>query len=156
MRAWVNLVAIALLVATTIQQAAIAADQSKLQKAPAFTLANAAGESLSFPRDDNSGVDIYFFWATWCPYCKALMPHLQSILDEHGEQVRVYAMNIREDGDPQAYLESQGYDFMLMPEADKVAKMYGAMSTPGVFIIDQRGMVRMNPVSYTHLTLPTT
>jgi hypothetical protein len=31
------------------------------------------------------------FWATWCPYCKALMPHVQSNLDEYGKQVRVVA-----------------------------------------------------------------
>src|SRR3546814_9228256 len=27
---------------------------------------------------------VVLFWATWCPYCKALMPHLQSMLDEYG------------------------------------------------------------------------
>jgi thiol-disulfide isomerase/thioredoxin len=114
------------------------------RKAPAFTLANVDGEQIEFPRRAAEGVDIYFFWATWCPYCKALMPHLQSMLDEYGSDVRVYAMNIREDGDPKAYLESQGYNFMLMPDADAVAKMYNAMSTPGVFVVDSNGMVRMS------------
>lgn len=123
---------------------AYAGESQALQKAPTFSLANAAGKTITFPRKDTEGVDIYFFWATWCPYCKALMPHLQSMLDEYGDQVHVFAMNIREDGDPMAYLESQGYDFMLMPEADAIAKMYGAMSTPGIFIVDSNGMVRMN------------
>ena len=112
-------------------------------RAPGFTLTSAAGETVTLPRR-HEGVDIYLFWATWCPYCKALMPHLQSILDEYGDQVRVYALNIREDGDPQAYLQSQGYDFVLLPEADAVARLYGAKSTPGIFVVDGQGMVRLN------------
>ncbi|GAB4190598.1 MAG: hypothetical protein Tsb002_18670 [Wenzhouxiangellaceae bacterium] len=115
-------------------------------QAPAFQLADSNGEMISLPRTDKKqGADIYLFWATWCPYCKALMPHLQSIIDEYGEdQITVYALNIREDGDPQGYLESQGFDFILLPEADAVATEYRAKTTPGVLLVDRAGKIQFN------------
>lgn len=112
--------------------------------APSVEIANASGEMLQLPRKGHQGVDIYLFWATWCPYCKALMPHLQSMLDEYGDRVHVYALNIREDDDPAAYLSSQGYDFTLVPEADPVAATYGIKSTPGVLLVDGDGVIQFN------------
>ena len=50
---------------------------------PPFELATTDGQVFRYP-DDLTGLTIVYFWATWCPYCKALMPHLQSILDEYG------------------------------------------------------------------------
>ncbi len=111
--------------------------------APAFTINDDQGHEISFPRHQD-GVDIYFFWASWCPYCKALMPHLQSMLEEYGDQVRVYAFNIREDGDPRALLDAQGYDFTLIPAADSLMQAYAVVGTPGLFLVDKEGIIRLN------------
>ena len=55
---------------------------SKDMAAPPFTLDDDDGETITLPRN-HDGVDIYFFWASWCPYCKAMMPHLQSMRIEY-------------------------------------------------------------------------
>jgi len=111
--------------------------------APAFTLANAAGEQVALPRDHN-GVDIYFFWASWCPYCKALMPHLQSMAIEYGEDLTIYALNIRDDEDPVPFMAEMGYDFVLIPEADSIMELYGVQPIPGLFVVDGEGVIHLN------------
>jgi thiol-disulfide isomerase/thioredoxin len=111
--------------------------------APAFTLANTAGEKVMLPRT-HDGVDIYFFWASWCPYCKALMPHLQSMIIEHGDDLTIYALNIRDDEDPAKFMNEHGYDFVVIPEADSVMEPYGVRPTPAVFVVDGKGRIRFN------------
>lgn len=111
--------------------------------APAFSLRNSDGAEISFPRADGS-TDIYFFWATWCPYCKQLMPHLQSIVDEYDGRVTVTAINIRENGKPQVYLDNNGYGFELFPEGDAVAALYGIKGTPGLIVVDDEGRLRFD------------
>ena len=111
--------------------------------APAFSLANAAGEQVTLPRA-HDGVDIYFFWASWCPYCKALMPHLQSMRIEHGDDLTIYALNIRDDEDPREFMAQRGYDFILIPEADSIMDLYGVRSTPGLFVVDGKGVIHLN------------
>lgn len=112
-------------------------------KAPPFSIVSAAGETVSLPRE-HDGVDIYLFWATWCPYCKRLLPHIQSIEDEYGDSVEVFAINFRDDGDPQGYIESRGFEFVLLPEGDSAAKRYGMHGTPGLVLVDGNGEIRFN------------
>jgi len=111
--------------------------------APAFTLADTDGEQVTLPRD-HDGVDIYFFWASWCPYCKALMPHLQSMLIEYGDDVTIYAFNIRDEEMPEPFMLEHGYDFILMPDADPLMELYGVRPTPALFLVDGQGMIRFN------------
>jgi len=111
--------------------------------APSFTLADSSGHELTLPRS-HDGVDIYFFWASWCPYCKALMPHLQSIKLEYGDDVRVYALHIRDDEDPVKFMDELGYDFLLLPDADPVMTLYGVRPTPALFLVDGHGLIRFN------------
>lgn len=111
--------------------------------APQFTLPNAAGEQVTLPRS-HDGVDIYFFWASWCPYCKALMPHLQSMQIEYGDDVTIYALTIRDEENPAPFIAEHGYDFELIPEADSIMEPYGVQTTPGVFIVDGQGNIRFN------------
>ncbi len=95
---------------------------------------NVSPESLEGPT-------IILFWATWCPYCKALMPHLQSIVDEYDGRVQVVALNFRDDDDPAAYLAERGYNFRLILHSEEVAKSWGVKGTPGLFLADQSGGV---------------
>lgn len=111
--------------------------------APTFALADASGNEVALPSGQD-GVEIYLFWATWCPYCKALMPHLQSIRIEYGEDVRIYALHIRDDEDPVAFMQANGYEFILLPEADEVMELYGVRPTPGLFLVDSEGAIRFN------------
>jgi len=111
--------------------------------APSFTLANANGEQITLPHT-HEGVEIYFFWASWCPYCKALMPHLQSMRIEYGDDVTIYAFNIRDDEDPVPFMAEHGYDFVLIPEADSIMELYDVRPTPAVFIVDGKGSIRFN------------
>lgn len=117
--------------------------------APSFSMVSAAGETVTLPRE-HEGVDIYLFWATWCPYCKRLLPHIQSIEDEYGDDVKVFAINFRDDGDPQGYIEERGFEFVLLPEGDSAAKQYGMHGTPGLVLVDGEGQIRFNLYDLQH------
>ena len=122
---------------------ALSANAQEYPEAPAFSLETAAGQSIELPAQQQ-GVGIYLFWASWCPYCRALMPHLQSLEDEYGNAIAIYALNFRDQQDPVAYLEAHGFDFVLLPKADGVAERWGVQGTPGLFIVDQAGRIRFN------------
>lgn len=111
--------------------------------APTFRLNTPAGQPVNLPQNGDA-IDVFFFWATWCPYCKQLMPHLQSIKDEYGDQVNIYAINIKENGDPVKYIENNAYEFELLLEGDEVAELYGVEGTPGLILVDSLGQQRFD------------
>lgn len=101
-----------------------------------WSLETPAGETVNFP-DERNGPAILLFWASWCPYCKALMPHLQTIADEYDGELAVYAVNFRDDGDPQAFMERHDYSFTLLLNGGAVAEQYEIWGTPGVLVFDK-------------------
>ncbi len=110
--------------------------------APAFTLETPDGAEFSFPADRQGQAGILLFWATWCPYCKAVMPHLQQIVEDYSDYgVEVYAIDFKDDGDPVEMMEELGYDFIVLPLGDLVADEYGVLSAPGILVVDQAGTV---------------
>ena len=113
------------------------------EAAPPLSLTDVDGNSITLPRKQE-GVDIYLFWATWCPYCGAFMPHLQSIKDEYGDSVTIFALQIRDDEDPRPFMERNGFDFTVVPEADAAMEPYGMRSTPGLVLVDGSGEIRFN------------
>ena len=138
MRIRLLLIALGLLLAGNVS-----ADEGRV--APDWTLQSASGESVTLSDVTAEQPVILLFWATWCPYCKALMPHIQSIQLEYGDAVRVLAVHFRDDkGDPVAYIRNAGYDFTLLPDGNEVAKLNGVWATPGLLIIDRDRNVRFN------------
>ena len=107
-------------------------------QAPAFELSDSEGEIFHYP-DDLDGPTIILFWASWCPYCKSLMPHLQSIVAEYEGEIEVLALNFRDDEDPSEFMAEYGYDFRLFPHSDPVAELWGVKGTPGLFLVDDSG-----------------
>lgn len=107
-------------------------------QAPDWILPNSEGEPVSFYQDSADRPAVLLFWATWCPYCAELMPELDRLSKElANENVRFYALNIWEDGDPVAFMRDKDFDFTLLLDADSVAKRYEVRSTPGLFVVDK-------------------
>jgi thiol-disulfide isomerase/thioredoxin len=105
--------------------------------APDWRLATANGDSVRLSQEVKEQPVIVFFWATWCPYCKALMPHIQSMRLEYGEDIKILALTINDKkGDPVAFIEDAGYDFTVLPDGDGVAELYEIHGTPGVILVD--------------------
>jgi len=124
------------LISTSIVAAAQEGDAD--WRPSAFEINDTDGQQFSFPADLEKPT-VVLFWATWCPFCKAFMPHLQSMLDEYGDQVDVLALHIWDEEDPAAFLGNYGFQFRLLPSADDVADSWGVKGTPGIFLVDSKG-----------------
>ena len=112
--------------------------------APDWSLESAGLGDVRLSEQVEDGPVVLFFWATWCPFCKALMPHLQSIELEYGDNVEILALHIRDDNDPEAFIRARDYEFTVLPGAEPVAELYGIHGTPGVIIIDRERVQRFN------------
>ena len=142
---------IALILSSMVPTAAIAME---LQIAPDWTLSTPNGQAINLADEAEKQTTVLFFWATWCPYCKALMPHLQSIRIEYGDSVKILAINIAEDADPVAFIDNAGYDFTLLLDGDAVAENYGIFGTPGLFVIDANRRIDFDIRSLPSLSPP--
>lgn len=114
------------------------------EESPDWTFDTIDGEALTLSEEVAEQTTILFFWATWCPYCKALMPHLQSIELEYGDRVEILAIHFRDDNDPAEFIERAGYDFTLLPSGEDLASLYGVWGTPGVLIVDEEMQIRFD------------
>jgi thiol-disulfide isomerase/thioredoxin len=144
LRSQVLIFAVIVLLLVACTQEAAAPHPETLLPAPSWTLVSADGALVEFPPAIGRPA-LLLFWATWCPYCKAFMPHVQSILDEFPDSdLVVYAISFKDDGDPGRVVERQGFDFLVLPNGEAVAEAYGVKTTPGLFLVDAAGMIRFD------------
>lgn len=123
---------------------AINAQVVNAEFAPDWTLKSASGQAVTLSDEIEEQTVILFVWATWCPYCKALMPHLQSISHEYGDALEILAVQIDDKGDPLEFVQKSGYDFTVLPGGKNVADLYGIYGTPGLLIIDKQQQIRFD------------
>ena len=121
---------------------------TKSQLAPDFTLQNLAGEEVTL--SDFRGKNVILnFWTTWCPPCKAEMPHMQKYYDKHGEKdnVIILAVNLTYDSDSEEkvkqFASSYNIDFpILLTQTDTIEKQYKIMTIPSTFFINTEGRIQ--------------
>ncbi len=111
--------------------------------APEFSLADASGQQHDLAELARGRPAIVLFWASWCPYCEALMPHLQALHAREGDRVAVIAIDLWEDDRQDAIdaVARRGIDFTVLYHGDKQAAKWGVKGTPGLFVIDATGKV---------------
>ena len=110
--------------------------------APEWDLIDGGGRDIFFPAHAAGAPSILFFWATWCPYCHAVMPYLKQIQEDYRQAgVRVYAINFKDDGDPVEHMAELGYPFVVLPLGDLVADDYSVWGAPGLIVVDGDGVV---------------
>ena len=107
------------------------------------------GERYSISEEDKSIVILNFF-ATWCPPCKAEMPHLQSFAENLPDDVELIGVNLtaRDDGKNalRKFIEQYNVTYPILLDVDDT---YSILSMPTTVILKDRKEVEriIGPVS---------
>lgn len=117
------------------------------EQAPDFELTTLAGEPIRLSELKGKKV-ILNFWATWCPPCKAEMPHMQNFYEDYAEteNVEIVAVNLT-SGDREASVEEFVKDYGLtfpipMDVEGEVGQKFQAVTIPTSYIIDTNGLIQ--------------
>ncbi len=111
--------------------------------APDFTATTIAGEAFQLSAVRGRPV-VLNFWATWCPPCRAEIPHLESAWRERGGAVMFVGVDVGESpGQVAAFAEEFGmtYPVPLDPRSE-IARLYHVVAFPSTFLIDSDGVIR--------------
>ncbi|WP_066047930.1 TlpA disulfide reductase family protein [Robertmurraya korlensis] len=88
------------------------------------------------------------FWASWCPPCKAEMPHMEELYKEHvDEGIVILALNMTNTEnsleDVRNFVEDQKLTFpILLDEEGEVSAKYEILAYPTSYFIDSTGVIR--------------
>lgn len=116
--------------------------------APNFTLTTLDGKEVTL--SDYKGKKVVLnFWATWCPPCKAEMPHMQNYYEDKAEQenVEILAVNLTSSDSGldkvQAFQEDYALSFPIpLDEEGIVGETYQAITIPTTYMIDTTGTIQ--------------
>ena len=125
--------------------AATAAAASELEgkAAPAFALKDLGDKTVSL-KDLKGKVVVLDLWATWCPPCRASLPHLDKLYEETKDKsVAIYAVNLQEEKeDVQAFIKQTNLKTPVLFDKDgAVAQAYKANAIPQTIVIGKDGNV---------------
>lgn len=99
------------------------------------------------------------FWSAECPWAERADHKLVEYAADWGDEVQLLsiASNANEEPDllKNEYVD-RGLQFVLYDENQRVADLYGAMTTPHFFVIDRQGVLRyqgaLNDVTFRQRT----
>jgi len=83
-------------------------------------------------------------WATWCPPCRASLPHLDKLHEEMKDKgVKVYAVNVQEEkADVEQFIQQTNLKTpVLLDSKGEVSQKYKANAIPQTVVIGKDGKV---------------
>ena len=114
--------------------------------APDFELVTLKGESVKL--SDYKGKKVILnFWATWCPPCKAEMPHMQKFYEENKENgIEILAVNLTDIDSGKESIESFVKEYELtfeipLDQEGVIGRQYQAFTIPTSYLIDTNGVI---------------
>ena len=115
--------------------------------APDFTLTTLDGKKVQLSELKGKKV-IVNFWATWCPPCKAEMPHMQNFYEDFSdeENIEILAVNMTsEDKEESVQNFVQDYELTFPIPLDTegvVRETYQVLRIPTSYMIDTKGRIQ--------------
>ncbi|MBO2534297.1 peroxiredoxin family protein [Rummeliibacillus suwonensis] len=118
------------------------------QMAPDFSLKTLDGKEAKL--SDYRGQKVILnFWATWCPPCKAEIPHMEKYYKNHAKKdhVEILAVNLTKSDKDENYIKDfiKSYDMtypVLLDTEGEQQKQYEIVTIPTTFIIDTKGVIQ--------------
>ncbi|MFC1621477.1 peroxiredoxin family protein [Candidatus Omnitrophota bacterium] len=119
--------------------------------APDFALSDIDGNETTLT-DFKGNVVILDFWATWCPPCRAEIPHFIELQDEYGDKgLEIIGVSLDWNAERVlgGFAEDNGINYTLLMGNDDVTDLYGGIiSIPTTFVIDRDGGIRKRYIGY--------
>lgn len=109
--------------------------------APDFSVMNGEGEYVTLSQQIGKPV-IVNLWASWCPPCKAEMPHFEQAYQDHPDvvfmMINLTVSDSREDAD--SFIAQSGYTFPVYYDTTgQAAIAYNVSSIPMTLFVDASG-----------------
>ncbi len=122
--------------------------KTKLKKgavAPNFNF-DINGQQVSFASYTKGKVVLLTFWATWCPYCLAELPHVQNEIWDLYKNNKDFVLLAFARNQTQSIVDSfkmaKGYTLPLLPDTNKtIYNLYAQQYIPRNYIIDRTGHI---------------
>lgn len=125
---------------------------SKLKKAPDFILDEISGEKFHFYEHINNKVVILDFWDTWCPPCRAEIPHFIEIYSDYEDKgVLIIGIALGREGieKVKSFCEENGINYPVLVANREVIESFGGISAiPTTFIINKKGEIVEKVIGY--------
>jgi thiol-disulfide isomerase/thioredoxin len=108
-----------------------------------FTLQSIRNQKVSLTDFLGNKIILLNFWATWCPYCVAEIPHLNKIEKSLSGQVKFLSIDIGEKPERvQSFAQKKEILFdILLDQQGEVARRYRVKGTPTNIVIDKKGNI---------------
>jgi peroxiredoxin len=117
--------------------------QSVEVKAPDFVLEDLKGNQVML--SDYKGKSVLLvFTATWCPYCRAEIPHLKEIYSKYKSKgMEIIYIDIQESRERvSSFMTKHNIPFKTLLDKDgKVAYLFGVRGVPTKFLISKDGTI---------------
>jgi thiol-disulfide isomerase/thioredoxin len=118
--------------------------QLRADAPPAWTLKDLAGKTVSLS-DFKGKVVVLDIWATWCPPCRAEIPHFIELQDEYKDKgVTVVGMSVDSTGPESVakFAQEHKMNYPIVMADEATATAYGAdQGIPLTIVIDKKGNV---------------
>ena len=117
--------------------------QSVEVKAPDFALEDLKGNQVMLSDYKGKAV-LLVFTATWCPYCRAEIPHLKEIYSKYNAKgLEIIYIDIQESMEKvSSFMTKHNIPFKTLLDKDgKVAYLFGVRGVPTKFLIGKDGTI---------------
>jgi len=119
-------------------------NEVRSEPAPAWKLQDINGKTVQLS-DFKGKVVVLDFWATWCPPCRAEIPHFVELQKQYQSQGVVVVGVSLDQGGPgvvSSFAKQQNINYPVVMGNDDVAKAYGNIEAiPTTFVIDPSGNI---------------
>jgi peroxiredoxin len=131
----------------------VAKPEEQKNLAPDFELSNLSGKAIRLS-DFSGKVIILDFFATWCPPCKAEIPHFVELKSEYGDSgLEIIGVSLDRgtnwDELLKKFASTYQINYPILKGTDKVVNAYGSIrAIPTTFVIDRNQVVKDKIIGY--------